>query len=67
MYNILFISNEEYSYCLNPIFTDGVEEGGIYRNVVLHSGEKYSKIVNLFMVKERLFKSFMAENSLAQK
>jgi hypothetical protein len=50
-YNILFIANEEYSHCINPFFVEAVEQNQVTRNVLLYSGEKSSKIVNLFLVK----------------
>jgi hypothetical protein len=67
MYTILFINNDEYSHCLTSLFSDGVEEGGVTRNVTLYSGEKTSKVVSMFMVKERQFKTFVDENPLVQK
>jgi hypothetical protein len=47
------VEDELHSVYLQSLFSEGFEEGMLARNVVLYSDEKYSKVVNLFKVRDK--------------
>jgi hypothetical protein len=60
-YNLLFVDQGHSHHLLAPLFSGAIEENNVIRNVTVFSGEKVSKVVNLFVVKERHLRPFMAE------
>ena len=49
-YNVLFVDGGELRGTNKELFEKGVEDGQMVRNVAVYSGEKVSKVVNLFMI-----------------
>jgi len=58
-YSILLVEDELHSVYLQSLFSEEFEEGMLARNVVLYSDKKYSKVVNLFKVRDKHLREFV--------
>lgn len=66
-YNILMIDNGQLKVSAGELFKEATEDGQITRTVHVYSGEKSSKVVNLFLICEKYFDEFIAKDELAFK